>query len=60
MLIHLLFQMNRIRIEDFEQLFSLFEQVITDFPEESKDEEEFFFHQSQGTLQINETRPRIH
>ena len=32
--------MNRIRIEDSEQLFSLFEQVITDFPEESEDEEE--------------------
>ena len=32
--------MNRIGIEDSEQLFSLFEQVITDFPEESEDEEE--------------------
>ena len=32
--------MNRIRIEDCKQLFSLFEQIITDFPKESEIEEE--------------------
>ena len=32
--------MNKIRIEDSEQLFSLFEKVITDFPKESKDKGE--------------------
>ena len=32
--------MNRISIEDCKQLFSLFEQIITDFPKESEIEEE--------------------
>ena len=33
------FQINRIRIQDLKQLFSLFEQVIIDFPKESEEEE---------------------
>ena len=48
--------MERIRITDAEQLYTLFENVVVDFPEDSDDEEEVSSDEEETYVSLNNSQ----